>query len=215
MFQALQPLVAERSIHLLISSTADGRMTIYVEPAKKNDKEDDAFITPFRAHATPAELDAQLPAILTQWIASRQLTNTSLADQLAEAETVTKKAADEAKKKAAEKGKKPATIVPTAPKPVVKVESKPSTPSLLDAPVIAATLPVLTIPAVSEAAVVAPVDSDALVIANEQETSTPETHVIHAVAAPMPEVEAVSASATTEAPMTSISTESTTPDLWD
>ena len=73
MFQTLHPLVIERSIHLLVSATKDGRMSVYVEPAKLNDNEEDAFVTPFRAQATPAELDAQLPAILAQWIASRQV----------------------------------------------------------------------------------------------------------------------------------------------
>ena len=88
MFQTLHPLVIERSIHLLLSATKDGRMSVYVEPAKLNDNEEDAFVTPFRAQATPAELDAQLPAILAQWIASRQVANTSLAQQLADAEYI-------------------------------------------------------------------------------------------------------------------------------
>lgn len=158
MFQALHPLIAERSIHVMLSALKDGRITVYVEPCKTKDSEDDAFVTPFRATATPAELDAQLPAILGQWIASRTVATTSLAESLAEAEATQKNAADEAKKKAAEKGKKPTTTI-TPSKPVVKVEPKPFTPSLLDDPATEAhaIAPVVAAPPSVQAAAVEPV----------------------------------------------------------
>ena len=40
MFKALQPLLAERSIHILLSPAKDGKVGVYVEPVKLNDKED-------------------------------------------------------------------------------------------------------------------------------------------------------------------------------
>lgn len=134
MFKSLQPLLAERSIHIMLSATKDGRMNVYVSPAKKDDKEDAAFTTPFQCTATAEELEAQLPDVLAKWIASRQVVTTDLATALEAAEAATKKAAEAAKAKAAEKGKK---VLPTSSKAVVpaKAGAKPAapvTPSLLD-----------------------------------------------------------------------------------
>ena len=111
MFKALQPLLAERSIHILLSPAKDGKVGVYVEPVKLDDKEDNAFITPFRCEGTPEELDAELPGVLAQWLTSRAAVTTSLRDALAAAEAQAKAAADEAKKKAADKNKKPATAI--------------------------------------------------------------------------------------------------------
>ena len=86
MFQALQPMLHERSLHLLLSASKDGKIGVYVSPVKKDDKEDDAFVTPFRCEGTAEELDSQLAGILTQWIAARTTVTTSLADALAQAE---------------------------------------------------------------------------------------------------------------------------------
>lgn len=125
MFKALQPLLAERSIHILLSPAKDGKFGVYVEPVKLNDKEDNAFITPFRCEGTPEELDAELPGVLAQWLTSRAAVTTSLRDALA--------AADEAKKKAADRNKKPATTsgkTGTTAKPGAKAQAV--TPSLLD-----------------------------------------------------------------------------------
>ena len=51
MFKALQPLLTERSIHILLSPAKDGKVGVYVEPVKLDDKEDNAFITPSVAKA--------------------------------------------------------------------------------------------------------------------------------------------------------------------
>lgn len=136
MFKSLQPLLAERSIHILLSATKDGLMNVYVAPAKKDDKEDAAFTVPFQCTATAEELEAQLPDVLTKWVASRQVVTTDLSAALNAAEAAAKKAADEAKKKVADKGKKvvPATAskaAPTTAKPGAK-PAAPVTPSLLD-----------------------------------------------------------------------------------
>ena len=83
MFKALQPLLTERSIHILLSPAKDGKVGVYVEPVKLDDKEDNAFITPFRCEGTPEELDAELPGVLAQWLTSRAAVTTSLRDALA------------------------------------------------------------------------------------------------------------------------------------
>ena len=100
MFKALQPLLQERSIHILLSANKDGKIGVYVSPVKKDDKEDAAFVTPFRCEGTAEELDNELSGVLTQWLASRTAITTSLTEALAAAEAQTKAAADEAKKKA-------------------------------------------------------------------------------------------------------------------
>ena len=228
MFQALQPLVAERAVHLLISSSKDGRLSVYVEPSKIKDDEDAAFVTPFRAQATAAELDAQFPAILSQWIASRQANNTTLAQQLAEAEATAKAAAEEAKKKIADKHKKPTVPTPSS-KPTVKVEPKPATPSLLD-DLPAAPAPVVKpVEAAKEPVAAAPVE--ATPVAAPTETTPVEVTPAAApvVTAPVETAPVVTApAATTTEPtadgdadaqknapvVASISTEATTPDLW-
>lgn len=138
MFKALQPLIAERGIHILLSAGKDGKVGVYVEPVKLDDKEDNAFVTPFRCEGTPEELDAELSGVLAQWLISRAAVTTSLRDALAAAEAQAKTAADEAKKKAADKNKKPTlattskTTTPTKATPAKVVG--PVTPSLLDAP---------------------------------------------------------------------------------
>lgn len=133
MFKALQPLIAERGIHILLSSAKDGKVGVYVEPVKLNDKEDHAFVTPFRCEGTPEELNAELPGVLAQWLTSRAAVTTSLRDALAAAEAHAKTAADEAKKKAADKIKKPSPTTTTAKVAPAKAAG-PVTPSLLDAP---------------------------------------------------------------------------------
>ena len=152
MFAQLTPLITERNVHLLISAAKDGKISVYIEPCKKDDKEDVAFVTPFRVVATPEELDAQFPAILGQWVTSRQAANTSLSEALAIAEAAQKTAAEAAKKTLADKNKKTTPTTPTTGKTPPKAQAKPVIPSLLDNITAVA-------PPVSEAN---PVDSSAL-----------------------------------------------------
>lgn len=130
MFKSLQPMLAERSIHILLNATKDERIAVYVEPVKKNDKEDSAFVTPFRCEATAEELDAQLSTVLSQWLTTRSTVMASLADALAAADAAAKTAVDEAKKKTAERGKKVTAATPVAAKLIPKTAA--ARPSLFD-----------------------------------------------------------------------------------
>ena len=132
MFQALQPLIAERNLHLMLSIQPSGAISVYVEPCKTKDGEDDAFVSPFRVTATAQELDDQLAVVLTQWVAARKVTTTTLAQSLAEAEAAQATAVAASKAKMADKNKKAATAT-TPGKATAKVEpAKQHTPSLLD-----------------------------------------------------------------------------------
>lgn len=103
MFKELEPLVAERSLHLLIAAAKDGMVNLYIEPTKKADAEDDAFVTPIRLLATPEELDRELPAILTEWVSARTRVTQSLREALDAANQQMAAAAEAAKKAAADK----------------------------------------------------------------------------------------------------------------
>lgn len=137
MFKVLQPLLTERSIHILLSPGKDGRIGVYVEPVALDDKESPAFVTPFRCEGTPDELDAELPGVLAQWVGTRSAITTTLREALAAAEAQAKAAAEEARKKAAGRTRKPAlpgqggTLVKSGVKPA---PSQAVMPSLLDAP---------------------------------------------------------------------------------
>lgn len=135
MFQQLLPLITERNIHILLSAAQDGKIRVYIEPVRRTEEEDAAFITPFLATATAQELDEQLPDVLVRWLTARQESNASLQQSLAAASAAAQVAADEAKKRASTSKARPSTTAVTA-KPATKGTSKPQpmTPSLLDLP---------------------------------------------------------------------------------
>ncbi len=111
MFQELMPLLAERKVHILVSATSEGSLTLYIEPVKADDKEEAAFTTPFSVQATPKELDEQLPAILADWVGTRKQVCATLTEALEASKQELQRQAEEAKQKAKEK----ATKKPVAP----------------------------------------------------------------------------------------------------
>ena len=94
MFQALQPLLAERGIHILLSAAKNDKIKVYIEPVKKDEKEDVAFHTPFSCEGTGEQLDNELAAVLTKWVTTRAEITVSLRDSLAASEAATKAAGD-------------------------------------------------------------------------------------------------------------------------
>ena len=101
MFRSLQPILSERNLHLLLTLAPDDRIVVYVEPVQLDtDKKDtNAFTTPLRCEGTADELEAELPAILAEWVANRAAVTTSLRAQLEEAKAQAEAAATEARKK--------------------------------------------------------------------------------------------------------------------
>lgn len=134
LFKSLMPLIAERPVHILVSTTKDGRIKLYVEPKKKDEKEDATFCSPFQCEGTAEEMDADLPGVLSQWVQTRSSVTTSLAESLAKAEADLKDKAESAKKtatKGAGKGTAKTTPAKTVPTPT-KVSAGTAEPSLLD-----------------------------------------------------------------------------------
>ena len=109
MFKSLLPLLRERGVHLLLKSLPEERISVYVEPVKRTDKEDDAFVTPFRCEGTPEELDGGLADALARWLTTRSAVTKSLGEAVAAAEAEVKAAAEEGRKKIAAKSPKQTT----------------------------------------------------------------------------------------------------------
>lgn len=127
MFKELMPLLAERKIHILLSPASEGKVMLYIEPAKVGEKnEEAALLTPIQVQATPEELDEKLSAILKEWLDARSQVCASLQEALDASKKEMERRAEESKKKAAEKLKKPTTTTKNvAPaKPAAKGEKK-------------------------------------------------------------------------------------------
>ena len=165
MFKELAPVVAERDLHIVLKSGKDGKIIVYVEPAKKEEKgkeglDSAAHLTPLTLTATPAELDDQLGATLADWVKARQDVTLSLNEALAASKKLMEDNAAAAKKEAANKAaaarKSPGSVAKPAVKPApgkAAVTTAPP-PSLLDdggKPVVAAETP-LAAPAAPVAA---------------------------------------------------------------
>ena len=208
MFAALQPLLAERGIHILLSAASDGRIGVFVEPVRKSDTEPAAFSTPFRCEATAEELDRDLPGVLSQWIASRKQTTVTLTEALAAAEAETKKAAEEAKKKVAEKNKTRTAATGATTKTVAKAPPPaPVMPSLLDAPAATGTESTASGNTEHEEESGCPTDGDA--------TIQPEAASAPAESAPAPQPAAPTAESPAPAPATTtVVPAGTTPELF-
>jgi len=102
MFKELMPLMAERKVHILLATTSEGKITLYIEPASRGKPDEtDAVVTPIRVQATPEELDEQLPAILKEWVESRSRICSSLQEALNASKKEMEQRAEDAKKKVA------------------------------------------------------------------------------------------------------------------
>jgi PRTRC genetic system protein E len=124
MFTALFPLLAERSIHILLSANKDGKIRIHVQPAATGQKDEEACLTPITCAATPQELDENLPELLTKWVGNRAAVTLPLREALAAAEQALKANVSKATKKIeAQKPKQNGQAIKTPSK----------VPSLLDA----------------------------------------------------------------------------------
>lgn len=141
MFKELQPLLKGRSFVLIITAPNDKEINVSLIPkATKDDKEEDkALLIPLNIIATPEELDAELPALITSYTA----THKTLAEQVEATKTAMKATADAsaaaAKEKANSKGKTTAPakkVEPVTTKPAAKPEPKKedAVPSLFDTP---------------------------------------------------------------------------------
>jgi PRTRC genetic system protein E len=138
MFQQLVPLLRQRSVLLTVTLVEEDQVRVNVIPKKLAEGENNALTTPMSFTGTATELDEQLPAAISSFVASHiQLKNT-LEKAKEEMASAAKAAQDEARNKA-KNSKMPSADATKKVEPAVKDEPKkepepPRIPNLFDAP---------------------------------------------------------------------------------
>jgi PRTRC genetic system protein E len=138
MFQQLVPLLRQRSVLLTVTLLDDDQVRVNVMPKKLADSENTALTTPLSFTGTAAELDEQLPAAISSFVASHLELKNTLEKAREEMAAAAKAAQEEARNKA-KHAKKPLNVQTKEVEPVTKEESKkepepPRIPNLFDAP---------------------------------------------------------------------------------
>jgi PRTRC genetic system protein E len=143
MFQQLVPLLRQRSVLLTVTLVEDDQVRVNVMPKKIAEGENTALTTPMSFTGTAGELDEQLPAAISSFVASHLQLKNTLERAKEEMAAVAKAAQEEARNKAknAKKGNDTAAkATATEKKDAEKKEeetkaSAPSSlPGLFDAP---------------------------------------------------------------------------------
>jgi PRTRC genetic system protein E len=161
MFQQLVPLLRQRSVLLTVTLVEDDQVRVNVMPKKLAEGENTALTTPMSFTGTAAELDDQLPAAISSFVASHLQLKNTLEKAKEEMASAAKAAQEEARNKAKNAKKVTETVAKTTPtekKDAEKKEGETKAPNpssllgLFDAPgpVAAPTAPV-SVEAVSSA----------------------------------------------------------------
>jgi PRTRC genetic system protein E len=150
MFQQLVPLLRQRSILLTVTLVEDDQVRVNVMPKKLAESENNTLTTPMSFTGTAEELDKQLPAAISSFVASHLQLKNTLMRAKAEMDAAAKAAQEEARNKAksAKKGNDTAAkATATEKKDAEKKEEEtkapapPSLPGLFDPPAAAAAPP--------------------------------------------------------------------------
>ncbi|HEX4165729.1 MAG TPA: PRTRC system protein E [Bryobacteraceae bacterium] len=132
------PLLRQRSVLLTVALVENDQVRVNVMPKKMADGENTALTTPMSFTGTAAELDEQLPAAISSFVASHLQLKNTLTRAKEEMDAAAKAAQEEARNKA-KHPKKPLNDRTKEVEPVAKQESKkepepPRPRSLFDAP---------------------------------------------------------------------------------
>jgi PRTRC genetic system protein E len=180
MFQQLVPLLRQRSILLTVTLLEDDQVRVNVMPKKLAEGENTALTTPMSFTGAAAELDEQLPAAISSFVASHLQLKNTLTRAKEEMDAAAQVAQDEARNKAknARKGNDTvAKATATEKKEETKAPTPPSLPGLFDAPGPAAP-PVPEAPAPTAAASSIEVEEESELLAqiaeDEQDDTTDE-----------------------------------------
>ena len=98
-FAQLMPMLAERTLMVIVSKSDDQHLTISVVPKRMKDGENTTLTTPLCCTGTPEELDRDLPAHLREFVAGQLTLSNNLAQIQREREEAEKAAREELKKK--------------------------------------------------------------------------------------------------------------------
>ena len=159
MFQQLVPLLRQRSVLLTVASLEEDQIRVNILPKKLADGENAALTTPMSFTGTAAELDAQLPDAIVNFVASHlELKNTL--DRAKEEMAVAAKAAqDEARNKSKTAKKSTQVTAPVRKDEQIPAEP-PTVPGLFDTPAPVDAQPTLPADADEEAEILAEIKQD-------------------------------------------------------
>jgi len=138
-FVQLMPLLADRTVMVIVSKLDDQHLTISVVPKRMKDSENEALTAPLCCTGTPEELDRDLPTHLRDFVAGHVVLSNNLAQIQREREEAEKLAREELKKKHKSAGNGgPKIKTPEAePRGQEKAAPQPAMMSLFDSPVAA------------------------------------------------------------------------------
>ena len=122
-FAQLMPMLADRTLMLIVSKADDQHLTLSVVPKRMKEGENAALTTPLCCTGTPEELDRDLPAQLRDFVAGHVALGNNLAQIQREREETEKAAREELKKKQKTVGNGGSKVKPaeSQPKPEEKV----------------------------------------------------------------------------------------------
>lgn len=132
MFQELMPLLAQRTLLLMVSRIGADEIRINVIPqrVKPADRDqNDALITPLSVSGTPKELDEALPAQLVEFVGAHLGLSSTLKSVKEQMDAAAKSAREAARKATAGK----AATVPAKPSPAPE-DVAPEAPAQATAP---------------------------------------------------------------------------------
>ena len=138
-FMQLTPLLADRTLMVIVSKVDDQHLTVSVVPKRMKDSETSALSTPLCCTGTAEELDRDLPSHLQQFVAGQVTLSNNLAQIQREREEAEKSAREELKKKQKTVGNgglkaKTPEVKPLDEEKVAAPPAQPPMMSLFDAP---------------------------------------------------------------------------------
>ena len=98
-FAQLMPMLADRTVMMIVSKADEQHLTVSVIPKRMKDSENAALATPFCCTGTPEELDRELPTQVREFVAGHVALGANLAEIQREREEAEKAAREELKKK--------------------------------------------------------------------------------------------------------------------
>src|SRR5712692_1029544 len=99
LFAQLMPMLADRTLMMIVSKADEQHLTVSVIPKRMKDSENAALATPLCCTGTPEELDRELPTQVREFVAGHVALSANLAEIQREREEAEKVAREELKKK--------------------------------------------------------------------------------------------------------------------
>src|SRR5258708_34358576 len=79
-FTQLMPMLADRTVMMIVSKADEQHLTVSVLPKRMKDSENAALATPFCCTGTPEELDRELPTQAREFVAGHVTLSANLAE---------------------------------------------------------------------------------------------------------------------------------------